>query len=85
MHSQLMKFLDDEKFLYSKQFGFRKNVPTSYAIISLIEDTQKSVDDKQIASWVFIHLEKAFDNVDHTLLLNKLSYYGIRGNANRWL
>ena len=40
--------------------------------ISLIENIQKSVDDKQIASGVFINLEKVFDNVDHTILLSKL-------------
>ena len=79
MHSRLMKFLDDQKILYLKQFGFQKIFSISHAIISLIENVQKSVDDKQIATGVFIDLEKAFDTVDHTLLLNKLSYYGIRG------
>ena len=79
-----MKFLDDQKILYLKQFGFQKNFSISHAIISLIENVQKSVDDKQIATGVFIDLEKAFDTVDHTLLLNKLFYYGIRGIANRW-
>ena len=52
--------------------------------IYLIENTQKSVDEKYSACGGFIELEKAFDIVDHTLLLNKLSYYGIRGIANRW-
>ena len=42
---------------------------TSHTIISLIENIQKIVDDKQIACEVFIYLEKAFDTVDHTLLL----------------
>ena len=54
----------------------RKKFSTSYAIISLIENIQKGVDDKQIACGVFIDLGKAFGTVDHTLLLNKLSYYG---------
>ena len=63
---------------------FAKKVSTLHAIISLIENIQKGVDDKQIACGVFIDLEKAFDTVDHTLLLNKLSCYDIRGIANRW-
>ena len=80
-----MNFLDDQKILCFKQFGFRKKISTSFhAIISLIENIQESIDNKQIAGGVFIDLEKAFDSVDHTLLLNKLSYYGIRGIANRW-
>ena len=78
-----MKFLDDQNILYLKQFGFQKKFFTSYAIISLIDNIQKSVDDKQVACRVFIDLKKAFDTVHHTLLLNKLSYYGIRSAANR--
>ena len=62
----------------------KKKISTSHAIISLIENVKKSVDDKQIACGVFIDLEKEFDTVDHTLLLNKLSYCGIRSIANKW-
>ena len=83
MYSRLMKFIDNQKILYLKQFGFWKEFSTSHAVISLIENIQKNVDDKQIACGVFIDLEKAFDTVGHTLLLNKLFYYGIRGIANR--
>ena len=84
MHIRLMKFLDDQKILYLKQFGFRKHFSTSHTIISLIGNIQKSADDKKIACGVFIDLEKAFDTFNNTLFLNKLSYYGIRGVANRW-
>ena len=62
----------------------KKKISTFHAIISLIENVKKSVDDKQIACGVFIDLEKEFDTVDHTLLLNKLSYCGIRSIANKW-
>ena len=79
-----MKFVNDQKILYLKQFGFWKKFSTSHAIISLIENIQKCIDDKQIACGVFIDLEKAFDTVEHTLLLSELPYYGIRGIANGW-
>ena len=77
-----MEFLDDQKILYSKQFGFQNFFSASHAIISIIESIQEIVEDKQIACGVFINLEKAFDTVNHTLLLNKLSYY-FRSIANR--
>ena len=64
-----------------KQFGFQKKNSASYTIISLTENIQKSVDDKQIACGVFVGLEKVFDTIDYTVLLNKLSYYSIRGIA----
>ena len=57
IHSRLIKFLDDQKSLYLKQFGFRKYFSTSHAIISLIEDIEKSIKDKQIAYGVFIDLD----------------------------
>ena len=65
-----MKFLDDQKVLYLKQFEFRKCFSTFLATISLIENIQKSVDEKQIACGVLIDLEKGFDTIDHNLLLN---------------
>ena len=55
-----------------------------HAIINLIENIQEIVDDKQIGCGAFEDLEKAFDTVDGTLLLKKLSYYGIRSIASRW-
>ena len=79
-----MKFFDDQKILYSKQFGFQKQFSTPHTIISLIENIQKRVVDKQFACGIFIGLKKAFDTVDQTLLLSKLSYYGIRVIANMW-
>ena len=51
MHSRLMKFFDDQKILYLKQFGFRKTFSTSHAIIS-----QESVDDKQVIIIIIIYL-----------------------------
>ena len=71
MHSRLIKLIDDQKMLDSKQFGFQKDVSTSHAVISLTENTQRCVDDKQIACGVFIYLEKAFDTVDHIIWPNK--------------
>ena len=79
MHSRLIEFLEERKILYYKQFGFRKDFPTNHAILSLLEIIQKALDDGQIAYGIFTDLEKAFDNVSHDILLEKLDHYGNRG------
>ena len=80
----MVKYLNDKEILYSKQFDFRKNFSTAHAIISFIENVEKAVDIKKSVCGVFIDLQKAFDTVDHNILLRKLSCYGIRGVANQW-
>ena len=84
MYTRLTKYLEDQKILYYKQFGFRKNFSTAHAIISLIDNIEKAIDNGKFACGVFIDLQKAFDTVDHSILLQKLHHYGIRGLANKW-
>ena len=79
-----MGFLNDQKVLYKKQFGFQKKISTAHAVISLIENIEKAIDNKMFVCGVFVDLQKAFDTVDHNILLHKLSHYGIRDIANCW-
>ena len=67
------------------QYGFRSNSSTSLALMELIEEISVSLDNKKATVWVFIDLKKAFDTIDHTLLLKKHDHYGVRGIANEWL
>ena len=60
------------------QFGFHKDHSTSHTLIDLTENIRKALR-------IFIDLQKAFDTVDHNILLQKLHYYGIRGVTNNWL
>ena len=80
-----MNFLDDKKVLYESQYGFRKNRSTSLAILELVEEITTAIDDFKSTVGVFIVLKKAFDTVDHNILVKKLEYYGIRGIANKWV
>ena len=66
------------------QFSFRKNHSTNHAIIEITESIRKALDNKEIACGVFVDLQKAFDTVNHEILVAKLDYYGIRGTANNW-
>ena len=79
-----MGFLNDQKILYKKQFGFQKTFSTTHTVISLIENIEKAIDNKMFVCGVFVDLQKAFDSVDHNILYHKLSHYGIRDIANCW-
>ena len=68
----------------SVQFGFRQHYSTSYVLLNLTEAIMKALDDVNFTCGIFVDLQKAFDTVDHSILLSKLYYYGIRGLANKW-
>ena len=72
--------MERNKTINENQFGFRKGHGTQHAIISLIDKIGKSVDSGDIGINMFLDLKKAFDTVSHSILLRKLSAYGIRGN-----
>ena len=67
------------------EYGFRPNMSTSLALLELTEEITSALDKKKSTIGVFIDLKKAFDTIDHTLLLAKLRHYGVRGVANDWL
>ena len=84
MHTRMYKFLDDSNSFYELQFGFRKKYSTNHALLSIIEGIRKTLDNTTFSCGVFIDLEKAFDTVNHTILLAKLDHYGLRGIVNSW-
>ena len=73
-----MKFLTEQKIFYLKEFSFRKKFSTAPAITNLIDSIKNAIDQNKFACGVFIDLKKAFDAVDHEILLKKLWQYGIR-------
>ena len=82
--SYVFEFLETNNILYAKQFGFRKNHSTNHAIITLVERVSRALDTGKYVVGIFLDLKKAFDTVDHTILLRKLKYYGIRDNIYSW-
>ena len=79
-----MGFLNDQKILCKKKIGFQNIFSTAHAVISLIENIEKAIDNKDFVCGVFADLQKAFDTVDHNILLHKPSHCGIRDIANCW-
>ena len=84
MHERLYKFLELNNILYSKQFGFRKNNSTIDALIKITDKIRESVDKGKYGCGIFIDLRKAFDTVNHNILLLKMEHYGVRGPSLQW-
>jgi hypothetical protein len=73
------KYLTQNNLLASQQYGFRKGSNTKCAAFDFISNIQKYLDDGEYATGIFIDLKKAFDTVDHNILLSKLEYLGVVG------
>ena len=84
MYSRIYDFLTKFNILYDLQFGFRSKHSTSHALINIIEKINKSLDSKKSVCGLFVDFQKAFDTVNHSILLDKLYNYGIRGPAHDW-
>lgn len=84
MKTRLINFLDRLKFHSNFQFGFMKGKSTEEAILSVTDRIYSSMNSKEKATGLFIDFKKAFDLVDHSVLLTKLERTGVRGNALKW-
>ena len=84
MHKRLDFFLEQYNCYYPFQFGFRLNYSTNSALMSIVENIRTQLDNGEFAAGVFVDLRKAFDTVDHRILIQKLEHYGVRGISKKW-
>jgi hypothetical protein len=82
---RLTKYIDQEKILSSRQYGFRKNHSTCKALFDFLDEVYQSIERKENVVGVFADLSRAFDTVCHDLLLKKLFDMGVDGIALCWM
>jgi len=80
VYNQLNHFIEKENILFKHEFGFRKNHSTAQAILELTDNLKVKIDGNEAICSIFLDLSKAFDTVNHQILLQRLCRYGIRGD-----
>ena len=79
IYKRVYNFLTENNIIYDLQSGFRQKFSTFHALINLTENIRQALDEGYIECGIFVDLQKAFDTVDHEILLSKLDFYGICG------
>ena len=82
--NQLIAYLTNNNMISSNQYGFRPGFTTSDCLIDLIEEITSSLDKGLYVVSLFLDLSKAFDTVNHQILLIKLKYYGLQQSEHNW-
>jgi hypothetical protein len=81
IYDRLLQHIETKNILASEQFGFRPGASTEKASFRSIDEVLKSLNTRMMTGGFFCDLHKAFDCVDHNILLKKLKFYGIKGTA----
>ena len=85
MYKRLIDYINKYGILTDRQYGFRSKSSTNHAIIELVDKITKAIEKNEFTVGIFLDLSKAFDTVNHTILLKKLYFYGIRGKCHAWI
>ena len=84
IYNRVFKFLTKHNILYDSQYGFRSKHSCEDAILELVGKVLQSRNEDKYCAGIFLDLSKAFDTLDHHLLLQKMEKYGIRGLTLDW-
>ena len=84
VYNQLSHFLEKENIQFKHQFAFRKNYSTEQAILELTDNLKMKIDCSEVICSIFLDLSKAFDTVNHQILLQTLYRCGILGAPLQW-
>ena len=84
MHKRLSDYLNKYNILYDHQFGFQKGKSTEHVALDLYANIIKAIEKHEKTCAIFLDFAKAFDTVNHDILVRKLEQYGIRGESLEW-
>ena len=84
IHDRLIEFITQNQIISDAQHGFQRQKSTTSAVLALTDDILKSFDAKKFTIALFLDLSKAFETVNHNILIEKLEHYGIRETALKW-
>ena len=84
MYNRLSNFIEKMNIIYAKQFGFRSHHSTEHAILSIVDKIHEGIEKGMFSCGIFLDFSKAFDTVNHAILVRKLEHCGIRGIAKDW-
>lgn len=85
MYSRIYAHFTKNNLFYSKQFGFQKNFSTEHAILEIVDHITTGFEKNEFTLGIFIDLSKAFDTVNHSILLEKINYYGVTNKTYSWI
>ena len=84
VYVQVYEYFVKNNLLYKSQYGFRKFHSTELAAVELTNRITSQLDEGKLPLAIYLDLSKAFDTIDHDILIYKLSYYGVQGNSLNW-
>ena len=83
IYKRFMKFFETNSIFAPTQYGFRRNCSTSHAVLDVITTTYDNLNERLYTALIMLDLKKAFDSVNHQIILKKLDKYGVRGIPHR--
>ena len=85
IHDQIYKYFDDNKLFFNGQYGFRKGKSTAMAIFDVLKELYDNWNERMYSGCIYVDFSKAFETIDHEILLKKFQLYGFDNSSQKFL